>query len=182
MLIAIRTGGKRTAWLLTASKNCEVLCSMARIPGADPFIPEHRDLPTLRSAIQRCRGCDLYRKREPGSLRRVRSFYVADSHPHAGGEQPGDREDIEGRPFVGPAGKLLDECLEAAGISRKEVYLTNAVKHFKWEPRGKRRLHKKPSITEVKACRPWLDAEIEAVRPTVIVCLGSTAARVAPWL
>jgi uracil-DNA glycosylase len=93
------------------------------------------------------------------------------------GEQPGDREDIEGRPFVGPAGRLLDRCLEEAGIDRKVVYITNTVKHFKWEPRGKIRLHKKPSITEIRACRPWLDAELDAVKPDLIVCLGAVAAQ-----
>lgn len=93
------------------------------------------------------------------------------------GEQPGDREDIEGRPFVGPAGKLLDRCLQEAGIDRKAVYITNTVKHFKWEPRGKIRLHKKPSTTEIYACRPWLDAELDAVQHKLIVCLGAVAAQ-----
>jgi len=93
------------------------------------------------------------------------------------GEQPGDQEDKQGRPFVGPAGKLLDKALEEAAIDRGEVYVTNAVKHFKWEPRGKIRLHKKPSMKEIKACRPWLDAEIEMVRPKLIVALGATAAQ-----
>jgi len=93
------------------------------------------------------------------------------------GEQPGDKEDLLGKPFVGPAGKLLDKCLEAAGIERSQVYVTNAVKHFKWEPRGKRRIHKKPNTLEIAACRPWLDAEIAAVRPQAIVCLGATAAQ-----
>ena len=93
------------------------------------------------------------------------------------GEQPGDREDREGKPFVGPAGQLLDKCLESAGIDRAEVYITNAVKHFKWEPRGKIRLHKKPNSLEIAACRPWLEREIAAVHPRVIVCLGATAAQ-----
>lgn len=93
------------------------------------------------------------------------------------GEQPGEREDRAGRPFVGPAGKLLDEALESAGIARDEVYVTNAVKHFKWEPLGKRRLHKKPSAREVAACRPWLDAELALVRPDIVVALGATAAQ-----
>ena len=93
------------------------------------------------------------------------------------GEQPGDKEDIEGRPFVGPAGKLLDQCLEEANIERSQVYVTNAVKHFKWEPRGKRRIHEKPTMREIKACRPWLDAEMEVVAPKLIVCLGATAAQ-----
>jgi len=93
------------------------------------------------------------------------------------GEQPGDQEDIQGRPFVGPAGKILDKALEAAGIDRKQVYVTNAVKHFKWEPRGKRRIHKKPNSLEVSACKPWLEAEIDVLKPEVIVCLGATAAQ-----
>jgi DNA polymerase len=93
------------------------------------------------------------------------------------GEQPGDREDIEGKPFVGPAGLLLDQCLTEAGIDRDDVYVTNAVKHFKWEPRGKRRIHKKPSAREIAECRPWLDAERDAVGPVLIVCLGATAAQ-----
>jgi DNA polymerase len=93
------------------------------------------------------------------------------------GEQPGDQEDIQGRPFVGPAGKILDKALAEAGIDRKDVYVTNAVKHFKWEPRGKRRIHKKPNSIEITACKPWIEAEIEVVHPQVIVCLGATAAQ-----
>jgi len=93
------------------------------------------------------------------------------------GEQPGDKEDIEGKPFVGPAGRILDAALEAAGIERREVYVTNAVKHFKWEPRGKRRIHKKPNQLEILACRPWLEAEAAVLKPDVIVCLGATAAQ-----
>jgi DNA polymerase len=93
------------------------------------------------------------------------------------GEQPGDREDIEGKPFVGPAGRLLDEALAAAGIDRSRVYVTNAVKHFKWKPQGKRRLHQKPNAAEISACRPWLDSEIEVIKPELIVCLGATAAQ-----
>ncbi|HLH31054.1 MAG TPA: UdgX family uracil-DNA binding protein, partial [Terriglobia bacterium] len=93
------------------------------------------------------------------------------------GEQPGDQEDIQGRPFVGPAGKILDKALEEAGIDRTEVYVTNAVKHFKWEPRGKRRIHKKPNSMEITACKPWIEAEIEVIQPEVVVCLGATAAQ-----
>ena len=95
------------------------------------------------------------------------------------GEQPGDQEDKQGRPFVGPAGKLLDKCLEEAEIDRRKVYVTNSVKHFKWEPRGKLRIHKKPSASEIHACRPWLEAELEVVRPMLIVCLGAVAAHYA---
>ena len=93
------------------------------------------------------------------------------------GEQPGDREDKEGRPFVGPAGRLLDQCLEDAGIDRRDVYVTNTVKHFKWEPRGKLRIHKNPSTKEIHACRPWLDAELETVKPKLVVCLGAVASQ-----
>ena len=93
------------------------------------------------------------------------------------GEQPGDQEDVQGSPFVGPAGEVLNRALAAVGLAREDVYMTNAVKHFKWEPRGKRRIHQKPRITEIRACRPWLEAEIKAVQPAVIVCLGSTAAQ-----
>jgi len=131
---------------------------------------------TLRAAAQGCRACPLWR-------RATQTVFGA-GRAHAAlllvGEQPGDQEDRQGLPFVGPAGRLLSEALEAAGIDRQTVYLTNAVKHFKWiaaEGRGKRRLHKKPSGNEVRACRPWLLAEIEAVAPEVIVCLGATAAQ-----
>jgi DNA polymerase len=93
------------------------------------------------------------------------------------GEQPGDKEDLEGRPFVGPAGRILDASLEKAGIDRKDVYVTNVVKHFKWEPRGRQRIHQKPNSVEIGACRPWLEAEIAAVKPRVLVCLGATAAQ-----
>jgi uracil-DNA glycosylase family protein len=147
---------------------------------AEPFVPEVRSLPVLRKAVQQCRGCDLYRNATQAV------FGEIEEKPKAGqrgvavmmiGEQPGDKEDIEGRPFVGPAGKLLDQCLEEASIERSQVYVTNAVKHFKWEPRGKRRIHEKPNMREIKACRPWLDAEIETVTPKLIVCLGATAAQ-----
>ncbi|MCU1282417.1 MAG: phage polymerase-related protein [bacterium] len=130
-------------------------------------------LKTLRAEAARCTRCDLYKRGTQtvfgqGSPR-ARVMLV--------GEQPGDREDLEGRPFVGPAGRLLDEALVAAGIDRAEVYVTNAVKHFKWEPRGKRRIHVKPNAREIAACRPWLDGELAAVRPDVIVALGATAAQ-----
>jgi len=147
---------------------------------AAPFVPEGRSLPILRAAVQGCRGCDLYRNAtqavfgeiESGEPKKKASIAVMMI-----GEQPGDHEDREGRPFVGPAGKLLDVCLEEAGIDRDRVYVTNAVKHFKWEPRGKLRIHKKPSMREIRACRPWLDAELETMRPQLIVCLGATAAQ-----
>jgi DNA polymerase len=147
---------------------------------AAPYLPDKHTLPLLREAVQHCHGCDLYQH----ATQAVFGEIEAESKNGQGtvavmmiGEQPGDREDIEGHPFVGPAGRLLDECLEEAGIDRREVYVTNTVKHFKWEPRGKLRIHKKPSVKEIKACRPWLDAELEAVRPKLVVCLGATAAQ-----
>ena len=138
---------------------------------ADP--PKTRSLPKLRSAAAACRACPLWRI---GT-----QTVFGEGGEHAAllvvGEQPGDREDIEGHPFVGPAGRLLDQALEATGVPRKEVYITNAVKHFKWEPRGKRRLHRTPAQREIEACLPWLAAELAAVEPKVILCLGATAAR-----
>jgi uracil-DNA glycosylase len=147
---------------------------------AAPFVPQERSLPVLANAVQKCQGCDLYRNATQAVFGEVEAGTAAKT-PRAMimmiGEQPGDREDIDGHPFVGPAGKLLDECLKEAGIDRRKVYVTNAVKHFKWEPRGKLRIHKKPTLREVRACRPWLDAEIETVRPKLLVCLGATAAQ-----
>ncbi len=142
-------------------------------PPAETFFPAHRDLPALARAAQGCTACDLYRNATQAVFgagpRRAALCLV--------GEQPGDQEDLAGLPFVGPAGRVLDEGLSEAGIARDEVYVTNAVKHFKWEPRGERRLHKKPTLTEVRACRPWLEAELAAVRPRVVVCLGAVAAQ-----
>ena len=130
-------------------------------------------LDELRDAIKSCSRCDLYKHATQAVAgagnRRAKVMLV--------GEQPGDQEDRTGEPFVGPAGEVLDRALAAAGLDRKDVYLTNAVKHFKWEPRGKRRIHQKPRMSEMRACRPWLEAEIDAVSPRVIVCLGSTAAQ-----
>lgn len=147
---------------------------------AASFVPPSRSLPVLRKAVQECRGCDLYRHATQAVFGEIEAGVIS---PQIGvsimmiGEQPGDREDKEGRPFVGPAGRLLDKCLEEARIDRREVYVTNAVKHFKWEPRGKLRIHKKPSTQEIHACRPWLNAELDAIHPTLIVCLGATAAQ-----
>ena len=127
----------------------------------------------LRKAVQECRGCDLYRHASQAVFgegpRSATVVFI--------GEQPGDEEDRRGRPFVGPAGRLLDRALEEAGIDRSSAYVTNAVKHFKFEERGKRRLHKKPSAGEIRACRPWLEAELSRIKPSVIVCLGATAAQ-----
>ncbi len=147
--------------------------SKVQKPSAEPFIPNERSLNVLREAVQECKGCDLYlvgTQAVFGEGRRGAEILMV-------GEQPGDREDREGRPFVGPAGRLLDRCLEQAAIDRTQVYITNIVKHFKWEPRGKVRLHKKPNAMEVAACRPWFDAEVETVQPMVVVCLGATAAQ-----
>lgn len=146
--------------------------SAAATSAAD-FLPERHTLKALREAARTCRGCPLYQN----ATQTV--FGEGDTHARLilVGEQPGDREDLEGKPFVGPAGHLLDRCLIEAGIDRDLVYVTNAVKHFKWEPRGKRRIHKKPSAREQAACRPWFNAELEAIKPSLVVCLGATAAQ-----
>jgi DNA polymerase len=137
-------------------------------------------LPILSNAVQKCRGCDLYRNATQAVFGELETGTPAKKPKVAImmiGEQPGDHEDQEGRPFVGPAGKLLDQCLEEAEIDRRKVYVTNTVKHFKWEPRGKLRIHKKPNMQEIHACRPWLEAELETVKPKLIVCLGAVAAQ-----
>jgi DNA polymerase len=140
---------------------------------AADFIPQRPTLTTARDAAKGCRGCGLWKTGTQtvfGEGPRKAAVMLV-------GEQPGDAEDRSGHPFVGPAGNLLDRALAEAGINRKAVYVTNVVKHFKWEPRGKRRIHKKPRASEVSACRPWLDTEIALVKPRVIVCLGATAAQ-----
>ena len=141
-------------------------------PGAAPFVPLGAALPQLRKAAQECKGCGLYRHATQAVLGEgpARACIVMV------GEQPGDKEDLAGKPFVGPAGALLGRALEDAGIDRSDVYITNAVKHFKFEERGKRRIHKKPSRGEIVACQPWLDAELDRIRPEIVVCLGATAA------
>ncbi|HJZ78237.1 MAG TPA: UdgX family uracil-DNA binding protein [Vicinamibacterales bacterium] len=140
---------------------------------ADGLIPDHPTLDTVRAASKDCQACELWR--------RGTQTVFGDGAKHAElmlvGEQPGNDEDLSGHPFVGPAGKLLDRALADADIDRSAVYVTNVVKHFKWEPRGKRRIHKKPSAAEIAACRPWLDTEIALVTPRAIVCLGATAAQ-----
>lgn len=142
-------------------------------PSAAPWVPATTDLKKLTEAARRCEGCDLFRNATQTVFgegpRRARVILV--------GEQPGNEEDQQGRPFVGPAGRLLNRALEEAGVDRTELYVTNAVKHFKFEPRGKRRIHKKPSAGEIAACRPWLMAETAALHADLIVCLGATAAR-----
>ena len=140
---------------------------------AADFLPERRTLPVLREASKKCRGCNLWEK----GTQTVFGEGAVDAEVMFVGEQPGDKEDLSGKPFVGPAGAILDKALVAAGIDRSKVYVTNTVKHFNWELRGKRRIHKKPSAMHIAACRPWLDAEIAAVKPRVIVCLGATAAQ-----
>jgi uracil-DNA glycosylase family protein len=140
---------------------------------AGDFLPRNRSLESLRQAAKSCKGCDLY-------LNATQTVFGAGPSPASVmlvGEQPGDIEDQKGEPFVGPAGRMLDRALEDAQISRDEVYVTNAVKHFKWIWRGKRRLHQKPSIRQVAACRPWLEVEIQAVQPHILVCMGATAAQ-----
>ncbi len=158
-------------WLRAAG-----ICRVAHAPNpisAADYLPKIRTVESLAAAEQACRGCELYE----------RATQVVVGEGPAGakmilvGEAPGDDEDRQGRPFVGPAGALLDQALESAGIDRGEVFVTNAVKHFKWEARGKRRLHSKPSSREIAACRPWLVAELELIQPRVIVCLGATAAQ-----
>jgi uracil-DNA glycosylase len=140
---------------------------------AAPLIPKRLSLKALREAAADCTACPLYANATQtvfgAGLKRAGLMLV--------GEQPGDREDLEGEPFVGPAGRVLDEALEEVGIDRSKVYLTNAVKHFKWEARGKRRIHQRPSVMEQNACRPWLEAEIAVVKPAVLVALGAVAAR-----
>ena len=140
---------------------------------AADYLPKRRSLSALRRSAETCRGCHLWLNATQTvfgeGLRRARLMLV--------GEQPGDEEDERGRPFVGPSGRLLDGVLEAAGIERGDTYVTNVVKHFKWEPRGQRRLHKKPTTAEIGACLPWLEAELEVMRPAILLCLGATAAR-----
>jgi uracil-DNA glycosylase family protein len=140
---------------------------------AAEFLPRSRSLKALDEAAQTCRGCELYKDATQAvfgaGLKRAELMLV--------GEQPGDKEDLAGEPFVGPAGRLLDQALEEAGIDRGAAYVTNAVKHFKWKPRGKRRLHVTPRAGEIEACKPWLAAEVEAVKPQAVLAMGATAAR-----
>jgi uracil-DNA glycosylase family protein len=143
------------------------------IQTAAPLIPPRPTVKKLREAAADCRACHLWKL----GTQTVFGEGKQSSTVMFVGEQPGNREDLEGRPFVGPAGALLDKALEEAGIDRERVYVTNVVKHFKWEPRGKRRIHKKPNSLEIAACRPWLEAEIKVIKPKAIICLGSTAAQ-----
>ncbi len=138
---------------------------------AEDFVPEARDLDSLRQAAQNCRGCPLYKD----ATRTVFGEGPEKARFMLVGEQPGDQEDLQGHPFVGPAGQLLDRALIEAGIERGDVYITNAVKHFKFEQRGKRRVHVTPKVREIKACRPWLEHEIAALKPKAVAALGATA-------
>jgi DNA polymerase len=140
---------------------------------AAELIPPTAGLDELRRRAARCTACPLY----ANATQTVFGEGPAHAPLMLVGETPGDHEDLEGRPFVGPAGHLLDRCLAEAGIERQKAYVSNVVKHFKWTPRGKRRMHSKPNAMEIRACRPWLDAEIAAVKPKVLMCLGATAAR-----
>jgi DNA polymerase len=139
---------------------------------AAEFLPKRRDLESLHAAARSCKGCDLYKN--------ATQTVFGEGAEHANiilvGEQPGDMEDRQGHPFVGPAGRLLDKALSEARISRDEVYITNAVKHFRWIQRGKRRLHQKPAVRQIMACKPWLEAEMASIHPKLVVCLGATAA------
>ncbi len=143
------------------------------VRSAAELIPSHPTLSHLRAEAAKCTACPLY----ANATQTVFGEGPARAELMLVGETPGDQEDKAGRPFVGPAGHLLDRCLDEAGIDRKKAYVTNVVKHFKWTPRGKRRMHAKPNAMEIRACRPWMDAEIATVQPQVLVCMGATAAR-----
>ena len=140
---------------------------------AAELIPANATLPKLREIAAGCTACPLHKT----GTQTVFGEGLKKSEVVFVGEQPGDKEDLAGRPFVGPAGRILDQALEEAGIDRGAVYVTNVVKHFKWEGRGKRRIHKKPNMAEITACKPWLEAELRTIKPTAVVCLGSTAAQ-----
>ena len=165
----LRTSGRTPI----ARKGASVANDVPRFPGAERYLPARVTLRTLAEAAQSCRGCDLYRN----ATQAVFGEGAAGASLVFVGEQPGDEEDKAGHPFVGPAGRVLDRALSEAGISRDEVYVTNAVKHFKFTERGKRRMHAKPSPGEVRACRPWLEAELALLKPEVLVLLGATAAQ-----
>jgi uracil-DNA glycosylase len=161
---------------MAASYAVHTLDVMARPRVTDTaarLIPPRPTLKLLRSVASGCRACDLYKR----GTQTVFGEGVGSGRAMLVGEQPGDAEDRAGRPFVGPAGKLLDRALREAGIDRSLVYVTNVVKHFKWTPRGKRRIHEKPNAREIAACRPWLEAELQVLKPEVLVCLGATAAQ-----
>lgn len=147
--------------------------NMADKTSAADFLPDRINLKSLREAAVHCEGCELYKN----ATQTVFGAGPRGAEVIMVGEMPGDQEDLQGKPFVGPAGRLLDEAVAEAGLERDVVYITNAVKHFRWAPRGKRRLHKTPSARQVEACKPWLQAEMLAVKPSIVVCLGATAAK-----
>jgi uracil-DNA glycosylase len=158
-------------WAAAANPECYLGPVPAEAPSARLWVPAQPTLPSLIAAAKRCEGCELYKPATQtvfGEGRTGSKLVLA-------GEQPGDAEDRAGRPFVGPAGRLLDRALEDAGINRESVYVTNAVKHFRFEERGKRRIHKKPTSAQIVACRPWLEAELAVIRPAVVIALGATA-------
>jgi DNA polymerase len=168
---AIRAGAAGTRH--RAGPPAEALAEPPLADSARDFLPPRLTLPSLRRAAAGCQGCSLYRHATQtvfGEGQRSARIMLV-------GEQPGNDEDLQGRPFVGPAGRVLDEALEAAGIAREDAYVTNVVKHFKWLLRGKRRLHQRPWTREIQACLPWLQKELELVQPKVLVCLGATAAQ-----
>src|SRR5438552_6975983 len=146
---------------------------LEEFPTAEAYMPERITLAALREAAKGCHGCPLYKT----GTQTVFGEGRKDSRIIMIGEQPGDQEDKAGHPFVGPAGRILNDALEEVGIDRDDVYVTNAVKHFKWEPRGTRRIHSKPSAREVQACKPWLSVELQVLKPEMVVCLGATAAQ-----
>jgi len=163
----------RASYGLWALPGCLYVAKKKSQGTAEDLIPETPTLFSLQEAASLCKACDLWEN--------ATQTVFGEGAKHAKimfiGEQPGNEEDLKGAPFVGPAGRLLDKALDEAGIDRSQTYVTNVVKHFKWEPRGKRRIHKKPNTTEIAACRPWLEAEIATVRPKIIVLLGATAAQ-----
>jgi DNA polymerase len=157
----------------TPSSDTEEVPAGGQTESAAAYLPERPTLERLREAAKGCRGCHLWER----GTQTVFGEGARSAEVMLVGEQPGDQEDVAGKPFVGPAGRILDQALGDAGIDRRRAYVTNVVKHFKWEPRGKRRIHQKPNWSEMAACRPWLEAEIAVVEPDVIVCLGATAAQ-----
>jgi len=161
------------AGALTVTVAETVACALSMERSAADFLPPKRTLKSLREAAARCRGCDLYKH----ATQTVFGEGKARASVLLVGEQPGDREDVEGHPFVGPAGKLLHRAMDEAGLDPKDAYVTNAVKHFKYVERGKRRIHATPKVTEIRACAPWLTEEIRVVRPSVVVALGAIAAK-----
>jgi uracil-DNA glycosylase len=163
------------AWCLqaAAASHTQGVPARGETRTAAGYLPERPTLDRLREAAAGCRGCHLWER----ATQTVFGEGAASAGVMVVGEQPGDQEDVAGKPFVGPAGRLLDQALEEAGIDRRQAFVTNVVKHFKWEPRGKRRIHQKPNWGEMAACRPWLEAELEVVEPDVLVCLGATAAQ-----